>query len=119
MGDYLKARALEEMRHAEGLIERIVFFDSIPEVNVALTPQLGANVQQQFEIDLKDEKDAVIQYNGAVKVCVQATDNGTRELFERMVKDEERHVDILEAKLHSIDEMGIQNYLAQQLQPEK
>jgi len=119
LGDYLKHRAIEEMRHAEGVIERIVFLDSVPVVNVTLSPVLGTNVQQQLEADLKDEKDAVVQYNAAINVCVESGDNGSRELFERMVKDEERHTDILESQLHSIEEMGIQNYLAQQLHSEK
>jgi bacterioferritin len=103
------------MKHAEGLIERIIFLDSTPTVDVGLKPQLGSKVQQQMEINLKDEQDAVRQYNAAVKVCVEAKDDGSRALFERMIKDEERHVDYLEAQLHSIKEMGIANYLSQQL----
>ncbi len=119
LGAYLKRRAIEEMHHAEGVIERIVFLDSVPAVDVALTPQLGADVQQQLEADLKDEKDAVRSYNIAVRVCVDSSDNGSRDLFESMIKDEEKHADFLEAQLHSIDEMGIGNYLAQQLHAEK
>jgi len=115
LGERTKARAIEEMRHAEGLIERIIFLDSIPTVDVGLKPQLGSNVQKQMEINLKDEQDAVHQYNGAVKVCVQASDDGSRVLFEHMIKDEERHVDYLEAQVHSIKEMGIANYLSQQM----
>lgn len=111
-----KARAIEEMRHAEGLIERIIFLDSVPVVGAGLKPQLGKNVKDQYEIDLKDEHDAVVQYNNSVKVCDEAKDNGSRELFEGMIKDEERHVDFLEAQLHSIQEMGIANYLAQQIE---
>jgi bacterioferritin len=84
-----------------------------------LKPQLGSKVQQQLEIDLKDEQDLVRQYNQAVKVCVEAKDDGSRALFERIIQDEERHVDFLEAQLHSIKEMGIANYLAQQLHGEK
>jgi bacterioferritin len=116
LGERTKARAIEEMRHAEGLIERIIFLDSIPTVDVGLKPQLGSNVQKQMEINLKDEQDAVHQYNGAVKVCVQANDDGSRVLFEHMIKDEERHVDYLEAQVHSIKEMGIANYLSQQME---
>jgi bacterioferritin len=119
LGAYLKRRAIEEMQHAEGVIERIVFLDSVPAVDVALTPKLGTHVQQQLEEDLKDEKDAVRQYNIAVRVCVDSSDNGSRDLFEGMIKDEEKHADFLEAQLHSIDEMGIGNYLAQQLHGEK
>ena len=115
LGERTKARAIEEMRHAEGLIERIIFLDSIPSVDVGLKPQLGSNVQQQMEINCKDEQDAVHQYNAAVKICTDAKDNGSKALFERMIKDEERHADYLEAELHSIKEMGIANYLSQQL----
>ncbi|MBZ5573196.1 MAG: bacterioferritin [Acidobacteriia bacterium] len=115
LGDRTKARAIEEMKHAEGLIERIIFFDSIPDVGVGLKPRLGKNVPEQMKINLEDEHDAVRQYNEAVKVCVQMKDDGSRALFEHMIKDEERHVDYLEAQLQSIKDMGIANYLAQQL----
>jgi bacterioferritin len=115
LGERTKARAMEEMKHAEGLIERIIFLDSVPTVDVGLKPQLGSKVQQQLEIDLKDELDAVRQYNQAVKICVEAKDDGSKALFERMIHDEERHADFLEAQLHSIKEMGIANYLSQQL----
>lgn len=119
LGDLTKGRAIEEMRHAEGLIERIIFLDSIPSVDVGLKPQLGSSVKEQMEINLKDEQDARRQYNEAVRVCREAGDDGSRVLFERMIIDEERHVDFLEAQLHSINEMGIGNYLAQQLRGEK
>jgi bacterioferritin len=119
LGERTKTRAIEEMRHAEGLIERIIFLDSTPTVDVGLKPQLGANVEQQMEINCKDEQDAVHQYNAAVKVCAEANDDGSKALFESMIKDEERHVDYLEAQLHSIKEMGISYYLSQQLHGEK
>jgi len=115
LGERTKVRAIEEMKHAEGLIERIIFLDSTPTVDVGLKPQLGSRVQEQMEVNLKDEQDAVRQYNLAVKVCVEASDEGSKALFERMIQDEERHADFLEAQLHSINEMGIANYLSQQL----
>jgi bacterioferritin len=115
LAERTKARAIEEMKHAEGFIERIIFLDSIPTVDVGLKPQLGSNVRQQMDVNFKDERDAVRQYNQAVKVCTEAKDDGSRALFERLIKDEERHVDYLEAQIHSIREMGIANYLAQQL----
>jgi|SRR5208282_154249 len=111
-----KARAIEEMKHAEAFIERIIFLDSIPSVDVGLKPQLGSKVAEQMEINLEDEQDAVHQYNHAVKVCTEAKDDGSRALFERLIKDEERHVDYLEAQTHSIKEMGIANYLSQQME---
>ncbi|MGB8493671.1 MAG: bacterioferritin [Candidatus Acidiferrum sp.] len=115
LADLTKARAIEEMKHAEGLIERIIFLDGIPSVDVGLKPQLGSKVQEQLEIDLKDEQDAVRQYNEAAKVCVEARDEGSKALFERMIQDEERHADFLESQLHAIKEMGVANYLAQQM----
>ncbi len=115
LGDLTKARAIEEMRHAEGLIERIIFLDGTPNIEVGLKPQLGSKVQEQMEIDLKDETDAVRQYNDSVTVCAEAKDDGSKSLFEGMIRDEERHADFLEAQLHAIKEMGIANYLSQQI----
>jgi bacterioferritin len=115
LGGITKARAIEEMKHAEGLIERIIFLDGVPAVNVALTPRLGTNPKSQLEIDLADELDAVKNYNLSVKICREANDDGTRALFESMIKDEERHADFLEAQLHAVEEMGIEIYLSKQL----
>jgi len=119
LGVLTKARAIEEMKHAEGLIERIIFLDGIPSVDVGLKPQLGSKVPEQMEINLKDELDAVRQYNEAVRICTEAGDEGSKALFEGMIRDEERHADFLEAQLHGIKELGIANYLAQQLRDEK
>ena len=114
-----KMRAIEEMKHAEGLIERIIFLDALPAVAVGLKPQLGSNVQEQMEINLKDEQDAVHEYNEAVRVCFEAKDQGSKLLFDHMIQDEERHADFLESQLNAIGEMGLASYLAQQLQPQK
>jgi len=115
LGGLTKARAIEEMKHAEGLIERIIFLDGIPAVNVALTPKLGTNPKSQFEVNLADELAAVKEYNHAVKICREAGDNGTQSLFENMIRDEERHADFLEAQLHAIEEMGVEIYLSNQM----
>jgi bacterioferritin len=110
-----KKRAFEEMHHAEGIIERLLFLDSVPVVNVPLKPQIGANVPEHLQIDLKDELDASVQYNDAVKICSAANDDGSKQVFEHMIVDEERHADFLEAQLQSIKDMGVANYLAQQV----
>lgn len=115
LGDLTKKRAIEEMKHAEGLIERILFLDSSPEVAVALQPKIGKNVQEHLEIDLKDELEAVVQYNNSVKVCTENGDNGSKELFEHMIQDEERHADFLESQLQAIKDLGIANYLTEQM----
>jgi bacterioferritin len=104
-----------EMRHAEGLIERILYLDGTPEVAVALQPEIGDNVKAQLEAGLKDEIASVRMYNDAIKVCERAADNGSRDLFQHMVENEEEHIDWIQAQLHDIEEMGMQNYLAQQL----
>src|SRR5512138_2786514 len=82
LGDYIKHQAFDEMRHAEGLIERILFLDGLPKVDVGLQPKVADNVKGHLEDNLVDEKDAVRQYNAAAKVCVDAGDNGSREQFE-------------------------------------
>lgn len=115
LGNYIKKQAIDEMKHAEGLIERILFLDGTPKVDVMPTPKIGANVKAQIENDLAGELEAVQQYNKAVEVCAAAGDNGTRELFERMVTDEEEHSDFLESQLFVIGETGLENYLAQQI----
>jgi bacterioferritin len=114
-----KARAIEEMHHAEGLIERIIFLDGTPAINIPLTPKVGTTVQQQLEFDYADEEDAVRQYNDAARLCREVGDAGSKDLFEKMIQDEERHADFLEQQLHSIKEIGIGAYLSQQLQGSK
>jgi bacterioferritin len=110
-----KGRAIEEMRHAERLIERLIFLDAAPNVTVSLAPKVGANVPQQLEIDLGDETGAIHMYNNAAEVCRQAGDAGSEDLFESLLGDEERHADFLEAQLHAIKEVGLGPYLSQQL----
>ena len=110
-----KKRAIEEMTHAEHLIERILFLDGMPAVTVPLKPQPGTGVKSQFEIALKDELDAIKEYNKAVRLCQEEGDNGTRELFEKLLHDEENHADYLETQLFTIEEISIANYLAEQM----
>jgi len=114
-----KARAIEEMRHAEHLIERIIFLEGTPEVAVPLAPKVGKSVQEHLQLDYDDEEDAVKQYNTAAHICSEAGDAGSKDLFEGMISDEERHADFLEAQLHSIKEMGIGPYLSQQMKAEQ
>ena len=110
-----KARAIEEMRHAERIIERVIFLDSTPNVTVPLTPRVGADVSKQLAIDLEDETNAIKMYNDAAEVCREVGDAGTKDLFESFLQDEERHADFLEVQLHSIKEIGLGPYLSQQL----
>jgi bacterioferritin len=115
LGAYIKKQAMDEMRHAEGLVERILFLEGAPNLEVVPPIKLGTSVKAQLENDLAGELEAIRAYNAAVKACGDANDNGTRELFEKMVKDEEQHADFLEAQIGMLKQMGIENYLAQQM----
>jgi bacterioferritin len=115
LGGYIKKQAIDEMKHAEGLIERILFLAGTPKVDAPPTPRIGATVSAQLENDLAGEMEAVRQYNFAVAICAGAEDNASRALFEAMAKDEEVHTDFLEAQLFLIGEVGLQHYLARQI----
>lgn len=110
-----KGRAMTEMHHAERLIERIIFLDGTPNVNVPLAPEVGETVQKQLEADLASEDGAIREYNEAIALCAKEGDAGSKDLFEALLGDEEKHADFLEAQIHSIKEMGIGAYLSQQL----
>ena len=119
LGEYIKKQSIDEMKHAEELIERILFLDATPNMTELMTLTVGKNVKEQLESDLKLELAAVDMYNRAVQVCRDEGDNTSREIFERLLKDEEEHVDWLEAQLHQIQEMGYERYLSQQIREEK
>jgi bacterioferritin len=119
LGDYIKKQSIDEMKHAEELIERILFLDATPNMTELMTLTVGKNVKEQLESDLKLELAAVEMYNRSVQVCREEGDNVSRELFERLLKDEEEHVDWLEAQLHQVQEMGYERYLSQQIREEK
>jgi bacterioferritin len=115
LGDYIKKQAIGEMKHAEVLIERILFLDGTPTLTKSMQLTVGRNVKEQIESDLKLEVGAVSLYNRAIEAARQEADNASRELFERLLKDEEGHVDWLEAQLHQIEELGYERYLTQQI----
>jgi bacterioferritin len=115
LGDYIKKQSIDEMRHAEALIERILFLDATPNLTEPMQLTIGKNVKQQIESDLALEIGAVAMYNRAVKVAREEDDNASRELFERLLKSEEEHVDWLEAQMHQIGEMGYERYLTLQV----
>jgi bacterioferritin len=118
LGDFIRKQSIDEMKHAESLIERILFLDGTPNMTELLHLNIGQSVKEQIENDLKLELNAVAMYNRSVTVARDAGDNGSRELFERLVKDEEEHVDWLEAQTHQIKELGYERYLIQQVREE-
>jgi bacterioferritin len=115
LADHIKKESIDEMKHAEALIERILFLDGTPHMTETLEIHVGANVREQLESDLKLEIEACAMYNEAVKVAREEGDDASRDLFARLLKDEEGHVDWLEAQLHQIKELGYERYLSQQV----
>jgi bacterioferritin len=111
-------RAIEEMKHAEKLIGRLLFLEGRPVVSKLNEIAIGSEVEPQLKNDLRAEEGAVQAYNMGIRVCVENNDNGTRELLEEILKDEERHVDWIEAQLDQIKQMGVQNYLVEQVDKE-
>jgi len=119
LGGFIRKQSIDEMKHAEQIIERILFLDGTPSMTELMQLNVGQNVRDQLESDLKLELAAVVQYNRAVALARDAGDNASRELFERLLKDEEEHVDWLEAQLHQIKEIGYERYLSQQIREEE
>ena len=111
----IEKRAIDEMKHAEKLIARILFLEGTPNVSKLNKINIGADVESQHKNDLKSEQGAVRAYNQSIGMAVEVGDNGTRELLEGILKDEEDHLDWIEAQLDQIEQMGIQNYLVEQL----
>ena len=111
----VEKRAIQEMQHAEKLIARILFLDARPVVSILNEIHIGPVVEIQFQNDLNAELDAVKAYNAAIQLAAEVADNGTRELLESILTDEEEHIDWLEAQLDQIEQMGIQNYLVEQI----
>ncbi|MFN4217827.1 MAG: bacterioferritin [Candidatus Bipolaricaulia bacterium] len=111
----IEKRAITEMKHAERLIERILFLEGTPIVSKLNEITIGSDVKAQFESDLAAEQMAVGAYNEGVRLAVEVGDNGTRALLESILADEEDHVDWLEAQLDQIKQMGIENYLTEQM----
>ncbi len=113
LGAYIRKQSIDEMKHAEKLIERILFLDATPKMEY-LDLNVGQTVKAQLEADLKLELNAVEMYNKAVKTARDLGDDQSRELFSLLLKDEEMHVDWLEAQLQQIKDMGYEFYLSLQ-----
>ena len=118
LAEHIRKESIAEMKHAEALIERILFLDGTPNLTEPMHLTVGSNVQAQIESDLKLEIAAVAMYNRLVQLAREEGDNASRELFERLLRDEEGHVDWLEAQTHQIGELGYERYLSQQIREE-
>ena len=107
--------SIDEMKHADRLIERIIFLEDVPNVAAYDKISVGANVKQQLENDRGLEQAALTVLKPGIKTCLEVNDDASRELLEHFVLDEEHHIDWIETQLHQIEEVGLQNYLAQQI----
>jgi bacterioferritin len=111
----VEKRAIIEMKHAEKLIGRILFLEGKPTVSQLKKINIGETVEAQLKHDLEAEADAIKAYNDGIRLCLELGDNGSRELIEDNLEDEEEHLDWLEAQLDQINQMGLQNYLLAQV----
>jgi bacterioferritin len=112
----IEKRAIDEMKHAEKLIGRIIFLEGKPIVSNLNKINIGGTVDAQHNNDREAEETAIKAYNDAIKLAVEVGDNGSRDLFEEILEDEENHIDWIESQLDQIKQMGLQVYLGEQLE---
>ena len=110
-----REESIEEMKHADNVIERILFLDGVPNMQRLNPVRVGEEPVEQHQVDLELELEAVQRINEAIALCRDKGDNGTRELLEEILEDEEESVDWLEAQLHLVEEVGRERYLAEQI----
>ena len=115
LADHIHKESIGEMKHAQALIDRILYFDGVPNMQKYMKINVGATVKEMHAVDLELEKDAVDRLNQGIELARAKGDNGTRALLEEILTSEEEHIDWIEAQLHQIKEIGIENYLAQQV----
>jgi bacterioferritin len=111
----IRARAITEMKHAEKLIERVLFLEGIPIVDKLSAIHIGADVPKQFDNDLAAEVGAIRSYNAAIKLAQEVADNATKEILDSILKDEDSHVDEIETQQDQIKQMGLPQYLSRQV----
>ena len=110
-----RRESIEEMEDADKIIERILYFDGVPNLQRYNPVLVGETVPEQLALELETEKAAIERYNRSIALAVAKGDNGSRELMEHRLVDEESHADWIEAQLHVIETIGVENYLAQQI----
>ncbi|RJR51782.1 MAG: bacterioferritin [Desulfobacteraceae bacterium] len=113
--DMIQKRAIVEMRHAEKLIERILFLEGRPTVSKLNEIRIGAAVPEMHQNDLGAEQGAIVGYNETIRLASEVKDAGTREILDSILKEEEEHIDLIEAQLEQIEQIGVQNYLSEQI----
>jgi bacterioferritin len=111
----IEKRAIDEMKHAEKLIARILFLEGMPIVSDLKKLHIGADVELQFKNDHISEDLAIKDYNDDIKLAVELGDNGTKDLLQHILEEEENHIDLIEAQLDQIKQIGVQIYLSEQI----
>jgi bacterioferritin len=112
LGEIIQKRAVQEMKHAEKLIGRILFLDGVPVVSDLRKITIGADVTKMFSNDHGLEEGAVKSYNSAVNLCAELKDNATKDLLQSILDDEDRHIDGIEEVMDQINQMGLQIFLS-------
>ncbi|HZZ84698.1 MAG TPA: bacterioferritin [Anaeromyxobacteraceae bacterium] len=115
----VRDESIDEMKHADAIIERILYLEGLPNLQRLEKINVGENVPEQLQLDLDVEKKAIPVLNRGIELCRKLGDNGTADLLEDLLEDEEEHANWLEAQLALIDQVGAQNYLAQQVKKEE
>ncbi|MBI2764635.1 MAG: bacterioferritin [Chloroflexi bacterium] len=115
LAEHVRALSLDEMKDAAELIDHILYLEGIPNMQRLGRVAVGENVPECLQLDLETEREAVQTLVGAITHCTQVGDFTTRKKFEAMIEDEETHVDWFETQLDTIGQVGIENYLAQQI----
>ena len=115
LAKHAQEESIGEMKHAQDVIDRILYLDGVPNMQKYMKINVGQDVTEQHQFDLAVEKDAVDRLNPGIELCRKHGDNGTRLLLEQILADEEEHIDWLEAQLLQIQQVGLANYLARQI----
>jgi bacterioferritin len=116
LAKHSREESIEEMKHAQELIERVLYMEGVPNMQRYLKINVGQNVPEQHQFDLQLERDAVARLNRGIALCRDVGDNGSRLLLEKILHEEEDHIDWLEAQLQQIEDVGLQNYLTAQIE---
>ena len=115
LAEHIRNESIDEMKHVEILIDRILFLEGVPNMQRLFPIKVGETVHEQFELDLAVEHQAVVRLNAGIAKCVAVADNASRALLEAILVSEEEHADWLETQLEAMRQVGEENYLAQQL----
>ena len=116
LAEHTEKESIGEMKHAQEAMDRILYFEGVPNMQKYMKINVGKTVSEMMKVDLALEHDAVKRLNRGIALATEKGDNGTRALFEKILVSEEEHIDWLEAQLQQIKDLGAENYLAQQIE---